>query len=148
MISVIFEKMTSSHIDAIAELEKQCFSTPWSKESLETELSNNFARFFVAVKNGDVMGYIGCHNILGEAYITNVAVSPEHRKQGVGEFLVKNLVEAMRTEKADFVTLEVRKSNYPAIGLYEKCAFKVVGERKNFYEKPCEDAVLMTVILN
>lgn len=142
------EKMTSAHIEEIARLEKECFSSPWSEDGLKTELENNFARFYVAFSKGEIVGYIGSHNIIGEVYITNVAVSPEFRRNGVGKTLVEFLIEQMKTEKAEFVTLEVRKSNLNAISLYEKCGFEKVGERRNFYEKPNEDAILMTIQLN
>ncbi len=148
MTDLIFEKMTEQHIPRVAELEKQCFSTPWSENALSEELSNNFARFIVALSNGEIVGYIGSHNVLGEVYITNVAVFPEYRKNGFGEALIKMLVETVKNENADFITLEVRKSNASAIKLYEKCGFCAVGERKNFYEKPCEDAILMTKNFN
>ncbi len=148
MTDLIFEKMTEQYIPRVAELEKQCFSTPWSETALSEELSNSFARFFVALSNGEIVGYIGSHNVLGEVYITNVAVFPEYRKKGIGEALIKKLIEAVKNENADFITLEVRKSNASAIKLYEKCGFCAVGERKSFYEKPCEDAILMTKIFN
>lgn len=144
MMDFIIKKMTSSHIEEIAKLEKECFATPWSEEGLRSELNNNLARFFVAFSGERVAGYIGSHNVLGEVYITNVAVFSEFRRNGVGKALVNFLVEQMKTENAEFVTLEVRKSNSNAISLYEKCGFEKVGERKDFYEKPREDAVLMT----
>ena len=137
-------KMTSSNIEEIANLEKECFSSPWSEDGLKNELDNNFARFFVAFSGGKIAGYIGSHNVLGEVYITNVAVFPEFRRNGVGKALVEFLVDEMKAENAEFVTLEVRKSNFSAISLYEKCGFGKVGERKKFYEKPIEDAILMT----
>lgn len=148
MTDLFFEKMTEQHISRVAELEKQCFSTPWSETALLEELSNKFARFIVALSKGEVVGYIGSHNVLGEVYITNVAVFPEYRKNGFGEALIKKLLEVIKDENADFITLEVRKSNISAIKLYEKCGFCAVGVRKNFYEKPCEDAILMTKNLN
>lgn len=138
------EKMTSSHIEEIANLEKECFSSPWSADGLKSELDNNFARFYVAFSGEKIAGYIGSHNVLGEVYITNVAVFSEFRRNGIGKTLVEFLVNEMKKENADFVTLEVRKSNLNAISLYEKCGFEKVGERKNFYEKPIEDAILMT----
>lgn len=138
------EKMTSSHIEEIANLEKECFSSPWSADGLKSELDNNFARFYVAFSGEKIAGYIGSHNVLGEVYITNVAVFSEFRRKGIGKTLVEFLVDEMKKENADFVTLEVRKSNLNAISLYEKCGFEKVGERKNFYEKPIEDAILMT----
>ena len=142
------KKMTSSHIEEIAKLEKECFSSPWSEDGLKSELDNNFARFFVALCDGKIVGYIGSHNVLGEVYITNVAVFPEFRRNGVGKMLVEYILDRMKTEKAEFVTLEVRKSNLNAASLYEKCGFQKVGERKNFYEKPTEDAILMTYFIN
>ena len=147
MMDLRIEKMTSSHIEVIASLEKECFSSPWSENGLKTELDNNFARFLVAFSGDRIAGYIGSHNVLGEVYITNVAVFPEFRRNGVGKALVEFLVDEMKNESAEFVTLEVRKSNFNAISLYEKCGFEKVGERKNFYEKPIEDAILMTYFI-
>lgn len=143
-MDLIIEKMSSSHIEEIARLEKDCFSSPWSEDGLKSELNNDFARFYVAFSGDKIAGYIGSHNILGEVYITNVAVFSEFRRTGVGKALVVFLVEEMKNENAEFVTLEVRKTNHNAISLYEKCGFEKVGERKNFYEKPIEDAILMT----
>ncbi len=145
MMNIAIEKMTAEHIPYLAELEKQCFSTPWSENALAEELDNPHARFFVCIEDGVVCGYIGAHNIVGEVYITNVAVSPCHRGQGLGAMLVGFLKEYSKAENADFITLEVRKSNSVAIKLYDKMGFKVVGERKNFYDNPNEDAILMTI---
>lgn len=147
MMDLRIEKMTSSHIEVIVSLEKECFSSPWSENGLKTELDNNFACFLVAFSGDRIAGYIGSHNVLGEVYITNVAVFPEFRRNGVGKALVEFLVDEMKNESAEFVTLEVRKSNFNAISLYEKCGFEKVGERKNFYEKPIEDAILMTYFI-
>ncbi|MEE1502972.1 MAG: ribosomal protein S18-alanine N-acetyltransferase [Acutalibacteraceae bacterium] len=148
MMDLEIKKMTASHIEEIAKLEKECFSSPWSEDGLKSELDNNFARFFVAFSGETIAGYIGSHNVLGEVYITNVAVFPEFRRNGVGKALVELLANEMKAENADFVTLEVRKSNQNAISLYEKCGFQKVGERRNFYEKPIEDAILMTYFIN
>ena len=145
MMNITIEKMTAEHIPHLAELEKQCFSTPWSENALAEELDNPHARFFVCIKDGAVCGYIGAHNIVGEVYITNVGVLPSYRGQGIGAMLVGFLKEYSKTENADFITLEVRKSNSVAIKLYNKMGFKVVGERKNFYDNPKEDAILMTI---
>lgn len=144
MMNIIIEKMVEKHLSQIAELEKTCFSTPWSENALREEISNEHARFFVALCEGQVAGYIGAHNIVGEVYITNVAVFPQFRRQGIAEALIKNLVDISQAEKAEFITLEVRKSNMGAINLYTKMGFKEVGSRKNFYENPREDALLMT----
>ena len=143
-MDLIFERMTEQHISRVAELEKQCFSTPWSETALSEELSNKFARFFVALLNGEIVGYIGAHNILGEVYITNVAVSKAFRRKGIAEKLIKTLVGFCENEGMEFVTLEVRRSNEAAKKLYSKMGFEEVGERKDFYENPREDAILMT----
>ncbi len=142
------KKMTASHIEAVEKIEIECFSVPWSEFALREELTNPLARFFVLEEDGQVVGYIGSHNVLGEVYITNVAVLKNQRGNGYGEALVRFLVNEMNKENADFVTLEVRKSNETAISLYEKTGFQQVGYRKGFYEQPKEDGILMTYYFN
>ena len=137
-------EMTESDIQEIAELEKECFSEPWSEDSLKDELTNETARFYVLRDNEKLLGYIGANNICGEVYITNVAVSGACRGKGYGKKLVNHLLKQSELEKALFVTLEVRESNENAINLYEKCGFKKIGERKNFYSKPTENALIYT----
>ena len=117
MMSFEIKRMSSEHIEKLAVIEKTCFSTPWSENALREELENIYSRFLVAVCDGDVLGYIGSHNILGEVYITNVAVSPEYIKKGIGEKLVDSLISLCESENAEFVTLEVRVSNNAAINL-------------------------------
>lgn len=143
-MNLFVEKMKASHIESVAMLEKECFSTPWSEDGLRAELTNTNARFYVAFSGGRVVGYIGAHNILGEVYITNVAVSKDFRRQGIGNALIIHLLNICANEDAEFVTLEVRESNLGAIALYEKTGFNNVGSRRNFYENPREDAILMT----
>lgn len=147
MIDLKIEKMTSLQVGEIERLENECFSSPWTEDGLKSELKNKFARFYVALSGDEVAGYIGAHNILGEVYITNVAVFSAFRRMGVGGKLVNTLLNEMKKENAEFVTLEVRKSNHSAISLYEKYGFEKVGERKDFYEKPREDAILMTCFI-
>ena len=140
-------EMTESDIQEIAELEKECFSEPWSEDSLKDELINETARFYVLRDNKKLLGYIGANNICGEVYITNVAVKGTYRGKGYGKKLVNHLVQQSELEKALFVTLEVRESNENAIKLYEKCGFKKIGERKNFYSKPTENGLIYTYYL-
>ena len=140
----VIRPMTEGDIKEIAALEKECFSTPWSENSLREELTNETSRFFTLKIGNELLGYIGANNISGEVYITNVAVKAEHRKKGYGERLIKHLITESLFENAEFVTLEVRRSNKAAINLYEKCGFKKAGERKNFYSVPCEDALIYT----
>ena len=144
MMNIVIEKFSETHIAEIVKLVNECFSVPWSENALREELTNEFARFFVVLCDGEVAGYIGAHNILGEVYITNIAVFTKYRRMGIAETLIKNLICVSTSENADFITLEVRKSNIGAINLYTKMGFKEVGERKNFYENPREDALLMT----
>lgn len=142
--TVIIREMAESDIKEIAELEKECFATPWSETSLREELTNETARFYVLRDNEKLLGYIGSNNICNEVYITNVAVNSECRGKGYGKKLVNHLLKQSELEKAFFITLEVRESNENAIALYEKCGFKKIGERKNFYSKPTENALIYT----
>ncbi len=136
-------KMTAEHIAEIARLEKECFAEPWSEAALAEELSNADSHFLVAVCN-TVAGYIGVQEICGEAYITNVAVFENHRKNGIGRMLLKAAEEGARARNCDFITLEVRVSNTPAISLYESEGYEKVGLRKNFYASPTEDGAIYT----
>ena len=142
--TVFIREMAESDIKEIAELEKECFSEPWSENSLRDELSNETARFYVLRDSEKLLGYIGANNICNEVYITNVAVNGVCRGKGYGKILVNHLIKQSEAERAFFITLEVRKSNENAIKLYEKCGFKLIGERKNFYSKPTEDALIYT----
>lgn len=142
--TITIREMTESDIKDIAELEKECFSEPWSENSLRDELTNETARFYVLRDGKDLLGYIGANNICNEVYITNVAVNSKYRGKGYGKILVNHLIKQSEAERAFFITLEVRKSNENAIALYEKCGFKLIGERKNFYSKPTEDALIYT----
>lgn len=139
--------MKSEHISAVAELEKENFSVPWSEKSIAEELENPNAHFLVAVKNGEVLGYIGIQSICSECYVTNIAVKKSHRKQGVGTLLLDRAFRDAILRNDEFISLEVRKSNKEAISLYSKFGFKIEGERKDFYSSPVEDAHIMTLRL-
>lgn len=145
--TAFIREMSEIDIKEIAELEKECFSEPWSELSLKDELTNETARFYVLRDNEKLLGYIGANNICGEVYITNVAVNSACRGKGYGKKLVNHLLKQGKLEKALFVTLEVRESNEKAISLYEKCGFRKIGERKNFYSKPTENALIYTYYL-
>ena len=137
--------MEERHLAALAEIEKACFHAPWSADMLREELGKGI--FLVAEQDGAAVGYVGCQTVLDEGYITNVAVSPACRRQGIGRALVRALVSHARSQGLTFVTLEARASNAPAIALYEGAGFRRVGVRRNFYTAPIEDAVLMTLYL-
>lgn len=137
--------MAERHLAALAEIEKACFHAPWSENMLREELGKGL--FLVAERDGQAVGYVGCQTVLDEGYITNVAVSPDCRRQGIGRALIAELVSRARAQNLAFVTLEARASNAPALALYEGAGFGRVGVRKNFYTAPTEDAVLMTLFL-
>ena len=141
------EIMREEHIKAVAQLERECFSEPWSEKSLLEEIDNPDAYFIVETENGEVVGYAGMHTPCGDCYIDNIAVFEKHQGKGYGERLTLSLIEKAR-ELGDFISLEVRQSNAPAIGLYEKLGFSAVGKRKNFYTSPREDAVIYTKFFN
>lgn len=144
-ISVL--KMQSRHLDALSEIEKACFSRAWSRESLESEIDNENAVFLVAESEKEVLGYVGCIFVLGEGSITNVAVSPNFRRIGVGDALISALIENAKRIDGEALFLEVRKGNIAAQNLYKKHGFAVCGERKNFYRDPTENAYIMRLLL-
>ena len=135
--------MNVSHVDAIAELEKRCFSDPWSVNSITSELNNPLSLWLVAVDGKTVAGYVGSQSVLGWADMMNIAVAPEYRRQGVGEKIILDLIHQLQEEKVTCLTLEVRASNGPAIALYEKLGFVQVGRRPNYYHNPKEDALIL-----
>ena len=134
--------MEERHLAALAEIEKACFRAPWSADMLHEELGKGL--FLVAEQDGEAVGYVGCQTVLDEGYITNVAVSPDCRRQGIGRTLIEELKKRAAQSGLSFITLEARASNAPAIALYEGAGFRQVGVRRNFYTAPTEDAVLMT----
>ena len=137
--------MNADHLDEIAELERICFSTPWSRNMLAEELDNACSAFLVAEDDaGKVAGYAGLQVILDEGYITNVAVRPECRRNGIAVKLLQVFLDFGQANHLAFLTLEVRASNYDAIALYGSRGFRSVGRRKNYYEHPKEDAIIMT----
>ena len=138
--------MTADHLDALEQLERTCFSRPWSRKMLAEELDNQCAAFLVAedAATGQVIGYAGLLVAADEGYITNIAVAESCRRQGLGRAMLGALIDHCRESGASFLTLEVRQSNAPAIALYESMGFLPEGRRKNFYRQPTEDAILMT----
>ena len=139
----VIMKADDSHIKAIAELEKECFSTPWSENAIKTAMLGG-TDFFVAQKGKRTVGFIGISCVLDEGYITNIAVRESERQKGVGTALLNRVFAKAQDSKLSFVSLEVRQSNQKAISLYGKFGFKEEGKRPNFYEKPKEDALILT----
>ena len=136
--------MDRSHIPQIAALERECFSDPWSERLLEDALFDPQA-CFIAVEDeeGHVLGYAGLHAVLDEGYIDDIAVAPDARRHGVASALLDVFCRFGAVNLA-FLTLEVRTSNTAAIALYEKFGFRQAGLRPGYYQKPREDALIMT----
>lgn len=141
--------LSEADAPAAAEIEKVCFSTPWSEETLRSELLNPQNRFFGAFSEEEtLLGYIGAQFVADEDSVFNVAVLPEFRRNGVGKALVKTMIAEAKKENAATIYLEVRAANLGAITLYEKQGFVFCGIRKNYYTNPTENALLMKLVLS
>ena len=136
-------KMEQVHVSQIAQLEKQCFSDPWSENSISSEVSNPLSLWLVATEDGLVKGYVGSQSVLDGADMMNLAVAQAERRNGIAEQLVEQLIIQLSQNGVRFLMLEVRKSNDPAISLYKKLGFQVVGRRPGYYHHPREDAWIM-----
>ena len=145
-MSIQIVPMNADHLEELEKLERICFSRPWSRKMLAEELANQCAAFLVAQDSitQQVMGYAGLLVMADEGYITNVAVFPEFRRQGVAAKLIAVFENFARGNKLAFLTLEVRPSNTAAIALYKGFGFEEVGRRKNYYDLPKEDALILT----
>ena len=135
--------MAETHVPQIAEIEKLCFSDPWSENSVASELHNPLSLWLVALDGDKVAGYIGSQRVLDEADMMNVAVHPDYRRQGIAGNLVKSLCAALAEKDIKHLMLEVRQSNAPAIALYGQLGFLQVGLRPNYYRNPKENALIM-----
>ena len=144
---ITIERMSEADVADIAELDKLCFSVPWSYNSFLAEVQNKIARYFVAKDNGKCIGYCGFWVTYDSGDITNIAVHPDYRKQGIGSTLVSSMIQLARDEKLLSMNLEVRKSNIAAQKLYSKYGFEVKGVRKGYYSDNHEDALIMIVSL-
>lgn len=136
-------KMTQTDVHQLADLEKICFSDPWSVSAFEYELNNPLSLWLVAVEDGEVLGYVGTQTVIDESDMMNIAVLPRCRRQGIAEKLIDVLVDTLMERGSKSLTLEVRVSNSPAIALYEKLGFVQVGRRPNYYRNPKEDALIL-----
>ena len=146
-MACLIQNAEKKQLAQLENLEKLCFSMPWTREQLESQLPDAQHVFLVAVDGESVLGYVGMMFVLDEGYISNVAVSPEARRCGIGDALIAELLLRAEEKALSFVTLEVRESNEAAIRLYQKHGFQKVGLRKKYYDLPKEDAILMTKFL-
>ncbi len=135
--------MTNADIPQLAELEKLCFSAPWSASALESELFNPLSLWLVAVNAERICGYVGSQTVMGESDMMNIAVAPEFRRQHIAEQLIEALITGLKLRQSHCLTLEVRASNAPALALYYKLGFAQVGRRPGYYRNPREDALIL-----
>lgn len=142
-MNVVINFMEEKDIDEVLDISSLSFSIPWSKSSYIQELTNPVAKYFVAKIDNKVVGFVGTWMILDESHITNIAVHPNYRKQGIASMLLKELLNHCKIQGCIAYTLEVRSGNKAARSLYEKHNFKQDGIRKGYYEDNKEDAILM-----
>lgn len=140
---MIIRKMKDADTAAVAALEKECFSEPWSETELKKSMQQSNYCFFVAEEENQVLGYLGMYQILDEGDITNVAVTSSARNRGIGAHLLQTLMKNCLSLGVTCITLEVRESNQSAIHLYQKHGFSIEGVRKNYYSQPTENALIM-----
>lgn len=140
-----FRQMVPEDADAVAVVEEKCFATPWSRESFWRDASSSDAYYLLAIDEelNRVVGYVGCWILAYEGSITNVAIDPEYRRQGIGRKMLLKLIEIVKEKGVTALTLEVRVSNEPAIKLYEGLGFSSVGQRPKYYTNPVEAAEIM-----
>ncbi|NLM04130.1 MAG: ribosomal protein S18-alanine N-acetyltransferase [Clostridiales bacterium] len=144
MKGIKIRKMEIGDIPHVLEIEKKCFTTPWSEDALVTEIkSNKLAHYFVGILDDKVIGYGGMWFIFDESHITNIAVHPDFQGYGVGEAITRALIDEARSNEINRMTLEVRKSNIVAQNLYKKLGFKLCGVRPEYYDDNREDAYIM-----
>ena len=140
---MMIRNMTAADVYQVAQLEKICFSDPWSERSVSSELDNPLSLWLVAVEGERLVGYVGSQTVMGETDMMNIAVDPGSRRCGIAEKLIDALIAELKAIDSHCLTLEVRASNEPARALYEKLGFQHVGLRKNYYRNPREDACIL-----
>ena len=145
---ISISRMSKEHLGGVCEIEKACFSTPWSLESFTYEVEKNpFSYYYVALCAGEAIAYGGMHHVIDEGQITNIAVHPDFRRLGIGRALLSRLVETSKELSITLMTLEVRSMNASAISLYEGMGFSQIGRRGKYYDNPVDDALLLGLIL-
>jgi len=143
-LKVNIEKMTEDDINDVLSIERVSFSHPWTKSLFMDELKNPYSHSYVLkTHKGEIIGYIIFWIIMDEGHILSIAVHPSYRNMGYGSLLLKFSLDLLQKKAGKVMTLEVRRSNIPAISLYRKFGFRVVGIRKNYYINNREDALVM-----
>ena len=132
------------HLDKITDIEKDCFSNPWSRASFEASLAaDKLQTCLTALLDGEAAGYICIFHLFEEGELLNIAVSPKYRRLGIAQRLIDEMLTLLKTKNVERVTLEVRQSNASARSLYEKNGFLPIAVRKNYYTNPFEDGIVM-----
>ncbi len=134
-----------SDVSGIYAVECECFKNPWSEAMFSGDLKNENTVYIVAKDNENIIGYAGVWCVMGDADITNVAVSPKYQRQGIASRLLERLISEAKIRKSENIRLEVRQSNFGAIALYKKHGFREIDIRKKYYDNT-EDAVIMEKI--
>lgn len=142
-MELVIKPLTEEYVDQVCVLEEEAFSMPWHKESFLEMIQNPDACYLVGLMGEEVVASCGLRNIVGDGEITNVVTKGSMRSKGIGKQLLLQLLEEGIKMGVEAFTLEVRKSNNAAIHLYESLGFVTEGIRKNFYEEPTEDALIM-----
>jgi len=141
---VKIRRMAKEDIDAVMEIERDCFTVPWSRNAFLMEIEENkFARYVVAEKDGWIVGYGGMWLVIDEAHITNIAVRSAYRRQGFGRKILSEMIRVAEEEGILRMTLEVRRSNDAAQRLYQEFGFRFCGVRPGYYQDDHEDALIM-----
>ncbi|MCH1981967.1 ribosomal protein S18-alanine N-acetyltransferase [Ruminococcus sp. OA3] len=140
---ITIRDMQIDDLEQVMPIESENFSVPWSETGFFSFLIREDAIFLVAEEEREILGYCGVLMVPDEGDITNVAVKKDRQHQGIGKLLVQELIKKSSDAGVTTLHLEVRESNTPAIGLYQKLGFVQVGVRRNYYEAPAEDGIMM-----
>jgi len=136
--------LNKQYIDDLIFIENSCFTHPMSKQNLLESISNEKYVFIGFIENEMLVGYGSIFIVSDEAYVNNIAVLKDFRNKGIAKTIVNELIDICKLKNCEFITLEVRESNFPAISLYEKQGFEKITIRKNYYSNPVENAIIMT----
>lgn len=142
-MQILLNEMKLEDIEQVSQVEAINFSRPWKKKDFEKAYYDINAIYYTAKLNGKVIGVCGLYHLFGEGEIMNVSVVVEYRGNNISELMLKNLMEIAKEKQVESFTLEVRKSNASAIAVYQKLGFQIEGERKNCYDYPTENALIM-----
>lgn len=143
-MSIIVREMKINDLEKVLEIENKSFTTPWSEDAFKMEIEKNMlSKYIVVEENGEIIGYGGVWIIVDEGHITNIAVHPDYRGRGIGNYIVEGLIDICEKNGIYNMTLEVRVSNYVAQSLYRKYGFKEAGIRPRYYSDTNEDALIM-----